>query len=56
MHWTAVGSDEADNRCVNIRNRDDVGTKGRGEIMDLDLVLKKLLSLKQERRLENTLI
>jgi threonyl-tRNA synthetase len=52
----AVGSAEMDTRTVNIRNRDDIGLKGKGEMLGLDSVLEKMLSLKNERRLENKLI
>lgn len=51
-----MGSEEADSRSVNVRNRDDVGVKGRtAEIIKLDDVLKSLHSLKDERRLKNSL-
>lgn len=51
--FIVVGQDELDSRSVNVRNRDDVGTKARSEIIKLDEVLEKMLSLKNERRLEN---
>jgi threonyl-tRNA synthetase len=43
-----------ENRAVNVRNR-DAGTKARGEIMALDEVVSKLVDLKAQRRLENTI-
>jgi len=49
-----VGQDEMDNRAVNVRNR-DAGTKARGEIMPLDETVSKLVELKAQRRLENTI-
>ncbi|TEB26828.1 tars protein [Coprinellus micaceus] len=48
-----VGQEELDNRAVNIRNRDDVGTKSRGEILKLDDVVEKLLAMKKARGLSN---
>lgn len=50
-----VGSDEMDTQSVNIRNRDDVGVKGKTEVANLVEVLAKLHALKNERRLQNTL-
>lgn len=38
-----------------MRNREDVGTKGRDEMVKLDDIVQKLASLKKERRLENRL-
>ncbi|KAG8770681.1 threonyl-tRNA synthetase, partial [Serendipita sp. 398] len=49
-----VGQDEMDNRAVNVRNR-DADKKARAEIMPLDDVVAKLVSLKAERRLENNI-
>lgn len=43
-----------DARAVNVRNR-DAGTKARGKIMSLDETVKKLVQLKKERRLGNSL-
>jgi len=51
-----VGQEELDSRSVNVRNRDDVGTKARSEIINLDEVLEKFLSLKSERRLANKFV
>lgn len=51
-----VGSEELESRSVNIRNRDDIGTKGKTEVIKLDEVLTKLHSLKDDRRLENKLL
>lgn len=42
-------------RAVNVRNRDDAGTKARGEIIPLDVVVEKMVALKRDRRLENKL-
>lgn len=51
-----VGSEEVESQSVNVRNRDDIGQKGKAELLKLDLVLEKMLSLKNERRLENQLL
>lgn len=52
---TAVGSEEASARTVNVRNRDDIGTKARGVSLPLTEVVEKMVALKAERRLENRL-
>ncbi|TFK17681.1 threonyl-tRNA synthetase [Coprinopsis marcescibilis] len=51
-----VGQEELDARAVNIRNRDDVGTKAKGEMKPLEEVVQKLLELKKGRSLENKLV
>lgn len=51
-----VGQEELDAQSVNIRNRDDVGTKSKGAMMPLDEVINKLLELKTSRRLQNKLV
>jgi len=48
-----VGADEVEARAVNVRNRDDVGTKARSEIIPLDDIVEKLVNLKNTRKLEN---
>lgn len=48
-----VGEDELRNRSVNVRNRDDVGTKARSEMLPLDDVSTKLVNLKASRALGN---
>ncbi|GAA98628.1 uncharacterized protein L969DRAFT_88382 [Mixia osmundae IAM 14324] len=48
-----VGSDEMDGRSVNIRNRDDIGAKGRTETLPLEDAVSRFVALKTERRLEN---
>jgi threonyl-tRNA synthetase len=48
-----VGAEERDSKTVNIRNRDDQATQQRGEIVPLDEAVKKLVALKDERRIEN---
>lgn len=51
-----VGQEELDGRSVNVRNRDDVGTKAKGEMVPLDEVTAKLVALKHSRRIENKLV
>ncbi|KAF2121965.1 hypothetical protein BDV96DRAFT_562722 [Lophiotrema nucula] len=50
-----VGAEERDAKAVNIRNRDDQASQQRGEVIPLDEVISKLVSLRDERRLENKL-
>ncbi|EAU80442.2 tars protein [Coprinopsis cinerea okayama7 len=51
-----VGQEELDARSVNVRNRDDVGTKAKGQMVPLETVIEQFVSLKKERRLENKLL
>ncbi len=51
-----VGQEELDARSVNVRNRDDTGTKARGTILPLDTVVNQLVALKKSRSLENKLV
>ncbi|KAE9405510.1 threonyl-tRNA synthetase [Gymnopus androsaceus JB14] len=48
-----VGQEELDARAVNVRNRDDVGTKNKGEMIPLDTVVEKFVELKASKRLKN---
>ena len=48
-----VGAKEQETRTVNIRNRDDLATQKMGELIPLDVALKGLKALKEERRREN---
>ncbi|RUS19679.1 hypothetical protein BC937DRAFT_87110, partial [Endogone sp. FLAS-F59071] len=48
-----VGNEEESTRSVNVRNRDDVGTKAKTETISLDDVLERLLKLKTTRAQEN---
>jgi len=50
-----VGQEELDNRSVNVRNRDDVGTKAKTAMMPLDTIIEKLTKLKANRSLQNVL-
>jgi threonyl-tRNA synthetase len=51
-----VGQEEFESRSVNVRNRDDVGTKAKGEKEPLDEIAKKLVALKTSRSLLNKLV
>ena len=51
-----VGQEELDARSLNIRNRDDVGSKSKGEMAPLDETIKKMVALKQGRSLVNKLV
>ena len=55
MYVIVVGQQEEESRSVNVRNRDDVGTKKQGAMEALDEVVKKLLNLKKTKSLENKL-
>ncbi|KAI0795521.1 hypothetical protein C8Q75DRAFT_791290 [Abortiporus biennis] len=50
-----VGQEELDSKSVNVRNRDDVGTKAKTEMVPLDVISKKLSALKESRSLSNKL-
>ncbi|KAJ6463891.1 threonyl-tRNA synthetase [Mycena sanguinolenta] len=50
-----VGDAEMNSQSVNVRNRDDVGSKGRDEMMPLEDFGTKLVALKNSRSLQNTL-
>ncbi|KAF9810242.1 hypothetical protein IEO21_07053 [Rhodonia placenta] len=51
-----VGQEELDGRSVNVRNRDDVGTKAKGQMIPLEEVVQKLVALKSSRSLKNQII
>ncbi|KIM92325.1 hypothetical protein PILCRDRAFT_810369 [Piloderma croceum F 1598] len=51
-----VGEEELESRSVNVRNRDDIGTKAKGEKEPLDEIAKKLVILKTSRSLQNKLV
>jgi len=48
-----VGATEAEGRQVNVRNRDDETSKDRGQPVDLQVAVEKLVSLLKERRSDN---
>jgi threonyl-tRNA synthetase len=50
-----VGDEERKARSVNVRSRDDVNTKSRGEIVTLDAVSKAFLALKESKSVKNKL-
>ncbi|KAG6877787.1 threonyl-tRNA synthetase [Termitomyces sp. T159_Od127] len=51
-----VGQEELDARSVNVRNRDDVGSKTRSQTIPLVEVAEKMVALKKARSLENKLV
>ena len=53
---SVVGQEELDARSVNVRNRDDVGTKARSETIPLDEIVQKLVALKDRQNLQNKLV
>lgn len=50
-----VGQEEVDARSVNVRNRDDVGTKAKTQMVPLDEIVENLITLKNSRSLHNKL-
>ncbi|KAI0050277.1 tars protein [Auriscalpium vulgare] len=50
-----VGQEELDSRSVNVRNRDDVGSKAKTAMVPLDVITDQLVRLKSSRSLQNTL-
>ncbi|KAL5536418.1 THS1 [Sanghuangporus sanghuang] len=50
-----VGENELKERAVNVRNRDDAGTKNQGAMIPLDVVADKLVRLKASKSLLNKL-
>ena len=52
---TVVGQEELDNRSVNVRNRDDVGTKAKTAMVPLNAIIDKLVRLKASKSLQNVL-
>ena len=51
--FSVVGAKEQETRTVNIRNRDDPATQKMGELIPLQTALKRLVELRDERRLES---
>jgi len=50
-----VGQEELDSRSVNVRNRDDVGTKAKTAMVPLNVIIDKLVRLKASKSLKNVL-
>ncbi|CAM0140830.1 threonyl-tRNA synthetase [Umbelopsis sp. WA50703] len=48
-----VGAEEESTQSINVRNRDDVGTKAKGQTIPLDTVLAGVRQLKESRSLQN---
>ena len=53
MKTAVVGAEEQKTRTLNIRNRDDQSTQKQGEMIPLDVALKCLTTLRDNRGLEN---
>jgi threonyl-tRNA synthetase len=53
--FIVVGQEELDSRSVNVRNRDDVGTKAKTGMVPLDVIIDKLVRLKTSKSLQNAL-
>jgi len=51
-----VGEEELNNRAVNVRNRNDNGSKTRSEMIPLDKIVGQLVALKMSRSLDNVLL
>jgi threonyl-tRNA synthetase len=50
-----VGGEEESTRSVNVRNRDDVGTKAKGKTVPLEEIYASAKNLKESRSLDNKL-
>ncbi|KAJ7637030.1 hypothetical protein FB45DRAFT_977499 [Roridomyces roridus] len=50
-----VGEEERKSKSVNVRNRDDVGTKGRDKMMPLEEFVERMVALKTSKSLDNKL-
>ncbi|KAI8093471.1 uncharacterized protein BX664DRAFT_108230 [Halteromyces radiatus] len=50
-----VGEEEQTTKSVNVRNRDDVGSKHKGKTIPLEEVIASVLALKESKNLENKL-
>lgn len=48
-----VGQEELDAQSVNVRNRDDVGTKAKGQMVPLNEIVGKFVELKTSKRVAN---
>ena len=53
---SVVGETELESKSVNVRNRDDVGTKARSATIPLADIVDKLVKLKESRSLKNQFI
>jgi threonyl-tRNA synthetase len=57
-HWNfifVVGEQELNAKSVNCRNRDDINTKSKGQMMPLDDIINKLVNLKSRKSIEQIL-
>ncbi|RMZ82193.1 hypothetical protein DV738_g1808, partial [Chaetothyriales sp. CBS 135597] len=48
-----LGAAEQESRTLNIRNRDDPATQKKGELVPLDVALKRLTELRDSRRVDS---
>ena len=51
-----VGQEEVDGSSVNVRNRDDAGSKAKTPTVPFSDVLAQMIRLRDEKRLENKLV
>jgi threonyl-tRNA synthetase len=51
-----VGQEELDARSVNVRNRDDIGSKAKTPMVPLNDIVDKLVALKASKSLDNKLV
>ena len=54
--YIVVGQEELDSQSVNVRNRDDVGTKARSATIPVAEIVDKLVKLKESKSLKNQFI
>ena len=50
-----MGAQEERSQTVNIRNRDDQNTQAKGDLVPLDVALKALTALRDDRKLVNAM-
>lgn len=51
-----MGQEELDAKSVNVRNRDDVGSKAKTQMVPLTEIVEKLVALKASKSLDNKLV
>lgn len=55
LTYAVIGAQEQQSRTVNIRNRDDQTTHAKGELIPLQEAIDKLITLRDQRRLVNSI-
>lgn len=55
LTYAVIGAQEQQSRTVNIRNRDDQTTHAKGELIPLQEAIGKLITLRDQRRLVNSI-